>query len=340
MVVAGMVVASLALAGCSDAPGGAGTDGGGDPGSGDVVEVPGVAVTGDSAALSPDGARIAVPCDGGLCVWSTAEGSLDSRWEGGGVVAWSTGGLVATDRVDGGTVSVVLVDDATGEEVGTAEAYDAEVVQDAPGAGMRDLAFSPDGETLAGAGADGVVRLWPVDDPTDVTELDPEGAAPVDLAFSPSGSQLAVAFADAPVTIVEVGSGAMLARLDAPPQGHVAWGPDATLATSSYALGEQAAVTTWSADTYAEEASAPVAGDHLAWLGADSVVSSVKDESDVRVWDTRTDDVRSATGASDVPRAVLVAPDGSRVYAVSPRDGVLAWPAAGGEATVFDRPAA
>ncbi len=185
-LAAGLAVAALALAGCSDDSGGAMTDGV-DTGSGDVVEVPGVPFTGDSAALSPDGSRIAVPCDGELCLWSTAEGTLDDRWDGGGVVAWGTGGLVATDRVDGGTVSVVLVDDATGDEVGTAEAYDAEVVQDGPGAGMRDLEFSPDGQTLAGAGADGVVRLWSVDDPTDVTELDPEGEAPVAVAFSPTG---------------------------------------------------------------------------------------------------------------------------------------------------------
>ena len=64
----------------------------------------------------------------------------------------------------------------------------------------------------------------------------------------------------------------------------------------------------------------------------------MKDEPDVRVWDWRTDDVRSLAGATDTPRAVLVAPDGSRVYAVSPRDGVLAWPAAGGEATTFEKP--
>nr|WP_300048317.1 hypothetical protein [uncultured Nocardioides sp.] len=336
-LAAGLAVASLALTGCSDDSGGAMTDGV-DTGSGDVVEVPGVPFTGDSAALSPDGSRIAVPCDGELCLWSTAEGTLADRWAGGGVVAWGTGGLVATDRVDGGTVSVVLVDDATGDEVGTVEAYAAEVVQDGPGVGMRDLAFSPDGQTLAGAGADGVVRLWSVDDPAEVTELDPEGEAPVAVAFSSDGSALAVASSDAPVTVVDVGSGAALGQLDAPPQGHVAWGPDdATLATSSFALDERAALTVWDAETYEEEASSSVAADHLAWLGSDGVVASVKDEPDVQVWDWRTDDVTSLAGATDTPRAVLVAPDGSRIYAVSPRDGVLAWPASGGGATTFEK---
>jgi WD40 repeat protein len=338
---AALAVAALVLAGCSEDSGGTAPDGGdsGGTGSGDIVEVPGVSVTGDAAALSPDGSRIAVPCDGELCVWSTTEGALDDRWDGGGVVAWGAGGLVATDQVDGGTVAVVLLDDATGNEVATAEAYDAEVVQDGPGAGMSDLQFSPDGETLAGAGADGVVRLWSVDDPTDVTELDPEGDAPVALAFSSDGSELAVASSDAPVTIVEVGSGDTLGELGAPPQGHVAWAPDdATIATSSFALDAQAAVTIWDGETYEEQASSAVAGAHLAWLGPDSLVASVKDGADVLVWDWRTDDERSLTGATDVPRAVLVAPDASRVYAVSPRDGILAWPASGGEVTAFEQP--
>jgi WD40 repeat protein len=203
---------------------------------------------------------------------------------------------------------------------------------------MRDLEFSPDGQTLAGAGADGVVQLWSVDDPSDVTELDPDGESPVALAFSGDGSSLAVASSDAPVTVFDAGSGAVLGQLDAPPQGHVAWGPDdATLATSSFALDE-AALTVWDGETYKEKASSSVAADHLAWLGSDGVVASVKDEPDVRVWDWRTDDVRSFAGATDTPRAVLVAPDGSRVYAVSPRDGVLSWPARGGEATAFEKP--
>ena len=178
-----------------------------------------------------------------------------------------------------------------------------------------------------------------MDDPTDVTELDPEGEAPVAVAFSSDGSALAVASSDAPVTVFDAGSGAALGQLDAPPQGHVAWGPDdATLATSSFALDEQAALTVWDAETYEEEASSSVAADHLAWLGSDGVVASVKDEPDVQVWDWRTDDVKPLAGATDTPRAVLVAPDGSRIYAVSPRDGVLAWPASGGDATTFEKP--
>jgi len=345
-LAAALAAAAMALAGCSsdDGPEGEGSGGrdGGDAGSGDVVQVPGVAFTGDSAALSPDGGRLAVPCDGELCVWSTGDGTLGERWPGGGVVAWSAAGLVATDRVEGGTVSVVLLDGTTGEEVGAVEAYDADVVQDAAGGGLRDLEFSPDGETLAGAGADGVVRLWAVDDPAEVAAVEPaidlEGDA-VAVAWSPRAQTLAVAASDAPVTLHDTATGEQVGELDAPPQGHVAWAQDgATLATSSFALDDAAAVTVWDSATGREEAALPAAGDHLAWLDADTVVASVKDDPDVQLWDWRDDALRALAGADDTPRAVLVAPDGSRVYAVSPRDGVLAWRVPDAAATPFEKP--
>ena len=65
--------ALLALAGCSSAgEPDSGTGDGGEVG-GEVVEVPGVLLDGDSAALSPDGSRLAVPCGGDICVWTTAD---------------------------------------------------------------------------------------------------------------------------------------------------------------------------------------------------------------------------------------------------------------------------
>ena len=328
-------VAVLALAGCSAE----GPDGGtADPGEGDLVEVPGVLVDGDSAALSPDGSRIAVPCDGELCVWATADGSLEDRWDGGGVVAWSTTGLLATDRTDGGSVEVVLLDAGSGEEVGAATAHDADDVQDDPGGGLLDLAFAPDGETLAGVGADGVVRLWSVADPTDVVEVDPGGGRPVAVAFSPDGSSVAVASSDAPVAIHDTRSGDELGSLPGPPQGDVAWSPDgSSLATASFDLDAEAATTRWDARSFEVEATLPRAGHHLAFDPAsDALVLSEKGETGVLLWSA--DDVRTLAGATDDPRAVMVSPDGARIYAVSPRDGVLAWDAAGGAVTTFDPP--
>ena len=333
--VAAVLVALLTLSACSageepERPLGGSADG-------DVSEVPGVLLTGDSAALSPDGSHLAVPCDGRLCVWSTADGSLTDQWQGGGVVAWSAAGLIATDRVVGGTVSVVVLDATTGEETDTADAYEVEDVQDGPDDGLRDLAFSADGETLAGVGADGVVRLWPVGDLSDVVEVDPEGDAPVALAFSPDGSRVAIASSDVPVAVHDARTGERLGALDGAPQGDVAWSGDgAWIAGASFADDDAAATTVWDADSLAVEATLPRAGHRVAFTPtSDTLVLSEKDELDLVVWSWSDDDVVTLAGATDVPRAVLAA--GSGLYAVSPRDGVVEW-GARGQVRIFDRP--
>lgn len=330
------LVALLALAGCSsgDEPADPPTDG---PGEGELVEVPGVLLDGDSAALSPDGSRLAVPCDGSVCVWSTADGSLEDTFDGGAVVAWSAGGLLATDRVDGGTVSVVLLDAATGEETGAADAYESEVVDDGPGEGLRDVVFSADGETLAGVGADGVVRLWSVADPTDVVEVDPEGDKPVAVAFDPDGARLAIASSDAPVALHDARTGEALDSLAGAPQGDVAWSADGSwIAGASFAHDDEAATTVWEADTLAVEATLPIAGYRVAFTPtSDTLVLSVKEERDLVLWSWSDDDVVTLAGATDVPRTVLATSEG--LYAVSPRDGVLEW-GARGQVRTFDPP--
>lgn len=330
----------LALAACSagsdpEAP--SSTSG---TGEGETVEVPGVLVTGDSAALSPDSSRIAVPCDGQLCVWSTADGSLEDQWNGGGVVAWSAAGLLATDRIADGTVSVAILDAATGETVSTAEAHDSDVVQDAPGEGLLDLSFSADGETLAGVGADGVVRLWSVADPSDVLEVDAEGDSPVAVAFEPDGARLVVASADAPLAVHDARTGEALGSLGDAPQGDVAWSADgAWIAGASFAYDDEAVTTVWDATSLETEATLPRAGHHVAFTpGSDALVLSEKKQLDIVVWSWLDDDLVTLAGATDDPRSVLVAADGSGLYAVSPRDGVLEWGAAGVVRT-FDKPA-
>lgn len=332
-----MAVLSLAACSASSEPE---PDTGGDAAEGDLVEVPGVVVGADSAAVSPDGSRIAVPCDGRLCVWDTGSGSLEEQWDGGGLVAWSTAGLLATDRIERGSVSVVILDAATGAEVRRVEAYEAEVVEDGPGDGLRDLAFSADGEILAGVGSDGVVRLWSVADPSDVVEVDPEGDTPVAVAPSPDGARIAIASSDAPVAVHDLRTGEPLRTLAGPPQGDVAWSPDgASLATASFTLDDEAATTVWDTESWEGVAALPAPGDHLAFTpDSRSLVLSEKDQPDLQVWDWASDDVRTLSGASDGPRAVLVAPDGSRIYAVTPRDGVLAWGSGSDSPARFDEP--
>ena len=343
------LVSLLALAGCSADdpadPAGAPDSATGGSGEGDVIEVPGVALSGDSAAISPTGSRIAVPCDGRLCVWTTADGALSDVWEGGSVVAWSNrADVLATDRVDGPSVSLVLVDAESGEERDAVEAYTAEEDLDAPGAGFADVAFAPDAESVAAAGADGVVRIWSVAGLADEVEIATTDATA--LAFSADAARIAVASSSAPVRVYDTTSGEQVGELDAPPQGDVAWSQDgAHLATASFALDADAATTVWDADSLEAEATLPRAAYRLAFTAvSDALVLSEKEQTGVAVWTWADEDdfVRVLTGALDVPRAVLAAPDGVQVLAVSPRDGVLAWDlsdtTADNAPTTFDAP--
>jgi dipeptidyl aminopeptidase/acylaminoacyl peptidase len=340
MTRSGLVAAAavLLLAGCSmdgdpdPAPGGTGDD--------EVAEVPGVLLDGDSAALSPDGSRLAVPCDGSICVWTTADGALAATFGGGTVVAWSPDGTtLATDHVTDDYVSAVLLDASTGADQGEHPAHFQEEVQDGPAAGLVDVQFSPDGEYLATVGADGLVRLFSLTDPSEEILVDPGGDAPVAVAWSPDGTRVTVASSDAPTAIVDAASGDEVTTLGDAPQGDVAWSPDgAVLATASFALDDDAATTIRDAESGEVEATLPRVGYRLAFRGDDQLVLSEKNEPGVLVWTWADDDVRTLEGAADMPRTVLVSPDARRIYAVSPRDGVLAWEADGGQPTTFDEP--
>ena len=86
------------------------------------------------------------------------------------------------------------------------------------------------------------------------------------------------------------GHGAALGQLE-PRAGARRLEPDdAALATSSFALDEQAALTIWDGETYAERRRRRSPA--TSWPGAaPTAVASEKDEPDLRVWDWRADDV-------------------------------------------------
>jgi WD40 repeat protein len=337
---AALLVAALALAGCSsdDDGGGDAMTEGGDSGSGDVVEVPGVVTGADSLVLLDGALRVVAPCDGSLCVWSSSDGGLVDRWEGGGIVAAASPG-VYTDRIEDGAVELVLLDEMSGREVGSVEAYEVDDVQDGPSQGLRDIELSPDGTWVAAVGADGVVRRWTAGGLDDELTID-TGTDAVAVAWSADASRVAVAASDGPVTIRDAATGEETAVLDAPPQGDVVWSQDGDhIATASFALDEEAATTVWDATTLEDVASLTRPGNRLAFMGADTLVLSEKDALDVQAWSWTTDGTTSFSGATDPPRAVLVALGGSRIYAASPRDGVLEWTGGGGDApTVFEKP--
>jgi WD40 repeat protein len=100
----------------------------------------------------------------------------------------SHGSLLASAATDG---SIRIWDANTGRLVQAIRA---------PGGQITGLDFSPDGERLATAAADGV-RLWDPKLGLEALHLDPPGTTPIDVLFHPDGRQLLMACSDGTIRI-------------------------------------------------------------------------------------------------------------------------------------------
>lgn len=178
---------------------------------------------GDSATWSPDGSLLAVN-DGGSIVTFRPDGSgghliitpgcLDGR------VTWSPdASQIAHQSCNG----VAIVDVATGQEIPIPNSL-----------GLRWLAWSPDGEWIAGArvtGEDGDADLWKIrPDGSDLTQIVDRVGHQLIPSWSPDGSQ--IAFDDAApgtntdVSVVAADGGTVTTLTGAATNdGYPAWSP-------------------------------------------------------------------------------------------------------------------
>lgn len=206
-------------------------------------------------------------------------------------------------------------------------------------AAVHRIAYSPDGQSVASAAADGRVRIWDVHSGRERREFAGAHGHSVNAVFSPDGALLAAASFDGKVRIWDAASGDLLKTLDAGAGQlfNIAFSPDGTRVAagsgwwSAFGFGPPVgtavhnAVHVW--DAHSGEKTLTLAG-HRGRVSAvcfspdgERIVSSSQDRS-VKIWDARSG--QELHSAEDITNnKIALSPDGKEI-ACADDDGTIA----------------
>ena len=209
-------------------------------------------------------------------------------------------------------------------------------------AGIQTVAWSPDGQRLASAGDDFVVKVWNAATHEELATLSGHSDLVWSLAWSPDGSQIASTGWDKTVRVWDVASGETVLEIPASDRilRHVAWSPDGLRLAS---CGDDALVKVWDAKTGKELMQ--MKGHFglvwsVAWSPDGSRLASVGnyEKREIQIWDAETGkQIKQILEAHD--HAILDvawSPDGRQLATASMDQTVRIWDAETGERRLED----
>ena len=197
---------------------------------------------------------------------------------------------------------------------------------------VTSVAYSPDGRSLASAGADGLVILW--DPATGLMVRTLRGHATkveIDtLAFRPDGRTLASAGIDGTVQVWDTATGQklLIQREHTDAVSGLAYQPDGRRFATG---GHDATVRIWDVQTGGELMtlrghSGPVYS--LAYRADGQALVSASGDHTLKIWDAATGRlVRTLRGHSDVVRSLAYSPDGRTLASASWDQTIKLWDA-------------